>query len=438
MPTSIKTLTGFNQYPAQICTLSRPERYRELLNLQQPTIARGQGCSYGDASLNENKQVTLTERLNCFITFNREQGILTADAGITIAKILATIVPQGWFLPVTPGTQHVSLGGCVAADVHGKNHHHVGSFGQHVTELELIDANRQVTYCSPQKNADIFWATIGGMGLTGIISKISLQLIPVSSNQMLIKHYPAGNLEELLLLLNDSVLDDQYSIAWFDVLATKNQFGRSIMMTAHHANTTSYLEMKKKQLSIPFNLPSWMLNKSIVKIFNEFYFHENKNKNEFTTHYTNYLYPLDHIQNWNRLYGKRGFIQYQCVLPMQTAADAIKQLLEYLHTTNYPAFLGTLKRFGEQSQGLLSFPLHGFTLALDLPIRNAGLFTILDKMDNMVVNHGGRIYLAKDARLQPETFRAMYPRFTEWLAIKNRIDPEHFFCSSLSRRLQIT
>lgn len=443
-----KTLTGFNHFPQQICHIARPERWRDITPFSVQQIARGQGKSYGDAALNENRDVILLERLNRFIYFDSEQGIITAEAGTTLSEILTLIVSKGWFLPVTPGTRHVSLGGCVAADVHGKNHHRQGSFSQHVISIELITADEKTIKCSTQENAEIFWATIGGMGLTGIIKSVSLKLQPINTLQMQVKHYATQNLKQTFACLQDENLDDDYSVAWLDLLKPKSdsEFGRGIVMTAHHLvsadlklpHPTDHLQLSNnKQLNIPFYCPSFLLNKKLLTVFNHIYYQQQAKKTAFLTDYQTYFYPLDKINNWNRLYGQRGFVQYQCVLPTAQAYEGMLELVNYFADTGYPVFLAVLKRFGAANQGLLSFPVEGFTLALDIPIQDQGLFSVLDRCDEIVVSHGGRVYLAKDARLKPALFQAMYPSYEKWLAIKKQIDPHNKFSSSLSIRLEL-
>ena len=444
MPTLTKPLSGWGRYPVQTCELERPERYADLRPSTDTLIARGQGRSYGDASLNENGRVILTERIDRMLELDVKQGILRAEAGVTLTDILPVIVKQGWFLPVTPGTKFVSLGGCVAADVHGKNHHHDGSFADHVLGIDLITADSSHKTCSATENADLFYATVGGMGLTGIISEVTLKLIPIQTAQMMVTHHAANNLEHLFQLLQDPALDDRYSVAWIDCLATGEQLGRGIAMFGHHASTaefsgTSPLQIKAKRTrSLPFNFPSWVLNPLSISLFNKLYYYkESRKKSPFLTDYDSYFYPLDAIGQWNRMYGKRGFVQYQCVIPEAAALEGISALLKELSSSRRSSFLAVLKRFGAEGKGLLSFPMPGYTLALDLPIRDKGLFSLLDKLDHIVLRHGGRVYLAKDARISAESFRSMYPHYAEWRKIKNAIDPKNRFSSSLSRRLNI-
>lgn len=452
MPTLITSISGWGRYPVQSCELERPERYADLKPNSPSLITRGQGRSYGDASLNENSRVLLSERVNRMLALDEEQGILRAEAGVTLAEILGVIVPKGWFLPVTPGTKFVSLGGCVAADVHGKNHHHEGSFGDHVLSLAMILADGSRINCSASENAELFWATVGGMGLTGIIGEVTLKLTAIESAQMVVRQHAAINLEQLFKLLQDPTLDDRYSVAWIDSLATGAEMGRGVAMFGHHATQAELEARVGKQykaeksgtgkpgskLNMPVDLPGWALNNLSIGAFNSWYYRREGNKQEpFLSGYAPYFYPLDAIGQWNRLYGKRGFVQYQCVIPEATAYDGIASLLQELTRSRRPSFLAVLKRFGAQGRGMLSFPTAGYTLALDLPIRDAGLFTLLNQLDQIVLQHGGRVYLAKDARLSPETFRSMYPRYEEWLKVKSAFDPDNRFSSSLSRRLNI-
>lgn len=444
MPILTKPLSGWGCYPVQTCELERPERYADLRPSTDTLIVRGQGRSYGDASLNDKGRVILTERIDRMLDLDDKQGILKAEAGVTLADILPVIVKHGWFLPVTPGTQFVSLGGCVAADVHGKNHHHEGSFGDYVLSIVLILADGSHKTCSATENADIFWATVGGMGLTGIIAEVTVKLLPILTSQMMVQHRAASNLKQLFQMLQDPALDDQYSVAWIDCLARGNALGRGIAMFGHHASTSEYtstfpLSSKvKRSRSLPFNFPSWALNPLSISLFNKLYYKkEARKQTPFLNDYDSYFYPLDAIGHWNRMYGKRGFVQYQCVIPDATALEGLTALLKELSDSRRSSFLAVLKRFGAQGKGMLSFPMPGYTLALDLPIKNKGLFSLLDKLDHIVLQHGGRVYLAKDARLSAESFKSMYPRYEEWLKIKNEIDPKNRFSSSLSRRLNI-
>lgn len=345
------SLSGWGRYPVLSCELERPERYADLCSDAGSVIARGQGRSYGDAALNENGRVVLTERVNRLLEFDTEQGILRAEAGATLAEILPVIVAKGWFLPVTPGTKFVSLGGCVAADVHGKNHHHEGSFGDHVQSIELILADGSRVICSPSENTGLFWATVGGMGLTGIIGEVTLRLIPIQSSLVKVTQHVAANLEQLFKLMQDPAIDDRYSVAWLDSLASGGDLGRGIAMCGHHAKVEELPDnlpssgKPQRSHSIPFDLPGWAMNRLSISAFNSRYFkREGGRRYPFLSGYDAYFYPLDAIAGWNRMYGKRGFVQYQCVIPDATAFEGIRQLLQELSDSRRPSFLAVLKR----------------------------------------------------------------------------------------------
>ena len=440
-----KYQSSFNGYPIRYPELiSRPEHYAKLNPSELISIARVAGGSYGDAALNQQGEIILTGRLDRFLGFDEQQGIITVESGITLSKILELIVPRGWFLPVTPGTAEVSLGGCVAADVHGKNHCYAGSLGQHIRGLELITAAGERLHCSSKLYPELFWATIGGMGLTGIIGIVTLQLKRIESAYMCVQHQAAQNLEQIFAAFAEE--DEwEYTVAWLDALNAP--FGRGVVIKANHADLAKLSAAQQSQAfstqlsrcyKIPFYFPHALLQPRLVKSFNKAYYHHLAKKNyPRVVAYPDYFYPLDRIRDWPRLYGRQGFIQYQCVLPVKSAYSVIENLLRTLDRYKHPIYLAVLKRFANANLAPLSFPLSGFTLALDIPIRNQKLFICLDELDAMVIDGGGRIYLAKDARLKPEAFRAMYPRYPEWLATKQKWDAHNRFSSSLARRLQI-
>ncbi len=448
MKSLTRNISGWGRYPVQNCQLFRPEKYQDLYPQSPTSIAYGNGRSYGDAALNDQGAVILTGRLNRFIEFDRNTGILRAEAGVTLKEILDVIIPAGWFLPVTPGTQFATLGGCVAVDAHGKNHHHVGTFGKHVLSLELITSQNEKINCGPNQDSKIFWATVSGMGLTGLIGTVTLQLQPLSSVMMQVKNHAAANIEQAIQLLSDPSVDDQYSVAWIDCLAKDENLGRSIIMTAHHAHINELSSEQRiapfklnpnKTKRLPFDLPHWVLNSSSVRLFNKHYYHHHAQlTTPYIQDYVSYFHPLDKILDWNRLYGKKGFVQYQCVIPTEHALSGLQQLLDKLSHFGGASFLAVLKRFGESSQGMLSFPIPGFTLALDIPMRDNATLQLLNELDEIVLQYQGRIYLAKDARMSAATFRKMYPQFEQWLTIKKMIDSKNTFSSSLARRLEIS
>jgi decaprenylphospho-beta-D-ribofuranose 2-oxidase len=438
-------LSGWGNYPVCESYLSRPERYSQLKIDKGLTIARGLGRSYGDAALNTDQNVVLMERLNRLLAFNPKTGVLQVEAGTSLDDLLQVFVPRGWFLPVTPGTKFVTLGGCLAADVHGKNHHVDGNFSRYVQEIELLTANGSKIRCSPTQQPDLFWATVGGMGLTGIITEMTLQLIPIESAYMVVRQKQADNIDTLFEMMDDTTLEEKYSVAWIDCLSSGKNFGRSLLINAHHATHhelppkifDTFLFKSRRTTNIPFNCPSWLLNSWSVKAFNALYYNaQTKKTNPFIVDYDRYFYPLDAVANWNRLYGKRGFVQYQLVVPPQQARECIKTVLEELAKSNQASFLAVLKRFGKEGEGLLSFPREGYTLTLDIPVTST-LLPFLDHLDEIVLKNQGRLYLAKDARLHPNAFRAMYPKLEQWQQIKKIVDPQGLFSSNLSRRLKL-
>ncbi|HEX8098184.1 MAG TPA: FAD-binding oxidoreductase [Pyrinomonadaceae bacterium] len=440
-----RELSGWGRYPRSRSFVLRPVCAREVAPpCEGQMIARGQGRCYGDAAQVEGGSVMMTERLARFKSFDEETGWLRAEAGATLAQVLAEFLPRGWFPKVTPGTKHVSLGGCVAADVHGKNHHRDGTFGAHVRGLEIVLADGTRARCSPDENAPLFRAAVGGMGLTGVITEVECRLSRVESAYMIVQHRSARDLDASIELLESDAWDDSYTVAWVDCLARGASLGRGVFMRGHHAtaaelpaNVVEPLKMKARaEVGVPFDLPGWFLNRAAARAFNELYYRRQGARREpFLADYESFFYPLDRLGDWNRLYGGRGFVQYQCVLPTAGAREGLRALLERIALGGYPCFLAVLKRFGPEGEGLLSFPLEGYTLALDLPLGDPGLFAFLDGLDLIVLEHGGRVYLAKDARMKAETFRAMHSRLPEWRRVKALVDPENRFTSDLARRL---
>ncbi|MEI8366048.1 MAG: FAD-binding oxidoreductase [Parachlamydiaceae bacterium] len=433
-------ISCWNNYPYSQTFLKRPEKLKDIRPLTgYSTLARGLGRSYGDAALNSENTTILMERLNRFLSFDEKTGLLQAEAGVTLEEIIDTFLPRGWFPAVTPGTKYVTLGGCFAADVHGKNHHRDGSFSQHVTEIELLLADGSYCRCSPLQNPQLFWATAGGMGLTGVITEMTVQLIPVETSFISVTHHAASNIDQLLSYLEDPALDDKYSVAWIDCLSRGKDLGRGVLMTGHHAaRDTHDLPVQAapaKIRTIPCNLPGWVLKPWCVKTFNAIYYKTQSAKKHFLTPCDHFFYPLDAIGHWNRIYGKRGFLQYQFVIPREGARKVMPALLSTISDSRQASFLAVLKRFGKEGQGHLSFPMEGVTLALDIPLAHRGVFDLLDQLDKIVLEQGGRVYLAKDARLKPETFRKMYTRYPEWQHIKHSVDPLNDYCSDLARRL---
>jgi decaprenylphospho-beta-D-ribofuranose 2-oxidase len=363
---------------------------------------------------------------------------------VSFADILQYLLPRGFFPPVTPGTKFITVGGAIASDVHGKNHHRDGTFSNFVLDFELLLPSGQTLSCSRTANSEIFWATVGGMGLTGIVLSARVQLRRVETAHMLVDYQKAGNINEALDLFADSDEDYQYSVAWIDSLATGKSLGRSVVMRGNHATAAQLPGRMQKdrtvsiapRWNIPCPLPNGLLNRWSIKAFNHAYYLLHKSENNQLLGINEFFYPLDVMRNWNLMYGSKGFTQYQIVLPIESGREGLISIIERLAKSRQGSFLGVLKRFGNANAGLLSFPLNGYTLALDIPVRR-DLPKLLDELDRIVLSCGGRVYLAKDALLTPQMFGAMYPRLGEFRAIKKKLDPWGHLSSSLARRLEI-
>jgi len=443
-------LHGWGRYPVARSYVRRPEKLAALERAATastaPVIARGEGRSYGDAAQLEGGNAILTQRLNRLLAFDAETGWLHCEGGVTLRELIQVFLPRGWFPPVSPGTQHVTVGGAIAADVHGKNHHQDGSFGHFVGSLTVLVASGERVLCSREDNADLFWATVGGMGLTGIIVEAQLQLRRVASAYLRQYQVAARNLDEALALFDELEPAYRYSVAWIDCLASGHQLGRSLLMFGNHA-TPDELPAKARaaplavappgRWRVPFDLPAGLLNRYTVGAFNALYYARGRRQPaERIGGYRPFFYPLDFLQDWNHLYGQRGFVQYQCVLPAESSRAGLSQILSACARQGWGSFLAVLKRFGDWPSGWLSFPMPGYTLALDFPIK-PGLQAFLAQLDAIVIRSGGRVYLAKDARLSAEAFRQMYPQHPHWQAVKARYDPANRFQSSLSQRLRL-
>ena len=444
--TSVTTteISGWGRYPRAIAQVATPENVQAIdPRAGSHLIARGLGRSYGDAAMLADGIVLLCERLNRTVSFDEATGLLTAEAGLSLREVLHEFVPRGWFPPVVPGTKSVTLGGCVAADIHGKNHHRDGTFGEHLSAFRLLLADGSHVLCSREHNSELFWATIGGMGLTGVITQVTMKLLAVTTAYVVVEHQRAKNLDESLELFESKVGDDQYTVAWLDCFSHGSGLGRSILIRGHHAgidelpaNSGNRLtENSPREFDLRFDFPSWLLNPFTVRWFNELYYRRQGRRRSFISDYDSFFFPLDRIRNWNRMYGRRGFVQYQCVLPGPQSRLGLQLLLEEARLSKRPSFLTVLKRFGPEGSGLLSFPMAGYTLTMDFPVSDVGLFTFLERLDEIVVKHGGRVYLAKDARLGADVFRRMYSRLDQWLEVKRRFDPSDVFTSDLARRI---
>lgn len=392
------------------------------------TLPYGNGRSYGDSCLALTDQVIVTRNLNRFLRVDWETGIIVAEAGVTLAEVLAVAIPKGWFLSVTPGTQFATIGGAIANDVHGKNHHSKGTFGNHLRGFGLIRSDVGYMNCSPSENVDMFAATIGGLGLTGIITYAEIQLSPISSSFIDSHVVRFDNLREFFALSTELDEKHEYSVAWIDCLASGKNLGRGIYIVGDHSRFGSLTVQHSNNFNVPFTPTISIVNNYSLRAFNEAYWrlHPQNSKQQRQT-YSSFFYPLDRILNWNRIYGRSGFQQYQCVIPDKNAEVAVAELLKSIAVHGQGSFLAVLKRCGGiQSPGLMSFPLSGTSLALDFP-QSSKLAKLFDQLDEIVRLSGGRLYPAKDAHMKGADFRQAYP---EWEHLESMRDPtlvSHFW-----------
>jgi decaprenylphospho-beta-D-ribofuranose 2-oxidase len=399
---------------------------------ESAVIARGMGRSYGDSALAPH--VISTAYLNLLLDFDQENGIARCGAGVTLAELLEVLSARGWFLPVTPGTKFVSVAGAIASDVHGKNHHLDGCFSEYVDRFNLLLASGEVVTCSRNEHSDLFHATCGGMGLTGIILEATLRLKRIASTFIDQTTYKAHNLADALDLF-DAHHGAPYSVAWIDCLVTGDALGRSLVMLGSHSGYGGLAPQRKRSLAVPIDMPASMLNRFSIAAFNTLYFHRIRHSPlKQQVHYEPFFYPLDGIHDWNRLYGKRGFVQYQFALPKTAGSSGMTAILEKIVASGRGSFLAVLKAFGKENANLLSFPTEGYTLALDFKLAD-GLFALLEELDAMVLDHGGRIYLAKDARMSEKTFKHSYARWEEFQDTRARYGALGRFASEQSKRL---
>lgn len=421
----------------------------EALLAESPSrglIPRGRGRAYGDAAQNSGGITATIARVDAGRVSVDTAGLVTAPAGATIEDILRAIIPNGWFVPVTPGTARASLGGCLAADVHGKNHHCDGAFSAHTREITLTTPSAGTVTCTAED--DSFVATAGGMGLTGIIESAAFQAIPIESAQMRVRRTRTSDLHHTMDELRAADARTRYSVAWLDLLARGRSLGRGVVIEGDHAALVeTSRDTRSKALSyspsvraaVPVRLPVNALSRLGVAMFNRAYYAANRAGSEHLESITQFFHPLDAIRDWNHLYGTRGFLQYQFVVPdTHDGSRALVSAIQTINRSGHPGFLTVLKRFGPEGSGLLSFPCPGWTLTVDLPCGGNGLRALLMNLDDIVLQAGGRIYMAKDAVASPEMISAMYPRLAEWQAVQRRLDPHGVMQSDLSRRLALT
>jgi decaprenylphospho-beta-D-ribofuranose 2-oxidase len=407
---------------------------------QNAVLSRGLGRSYGDASLppHGKLEVVGTVLADRLLHFDPETGWLRAEAGVSLAEILRVFMPRGWFPAVTPGTKFVTLGGMVASDVHGKNHHRDGCIGKHVRWIKLRVGDGRVVECTREQHADLFFATLGGMGLTGHILELEMQLVRIPSPWIWSESERVPNIDVFMDRLSAVASQWPMTMGWIDCLSKGDRLGRGILYCGRWAEPTeapTRFPPHKRKLAVPFVCPSWMMGPLVVRTFNQLYYMKHwRQRWAGIVHPDSFFYPLDAIHHWNRLYGPRGFTQFQCVLPRSAAQTGARRVLELLAQRGGASFLCVIKDCGPQGEGLLSFPMSGISIALDIAIRD-NTQALVDALNQQVIEEGGRVYLTKDGFTRPEHFAAMEPRLEQWRQIRRKWDPDGRIKSALSERV---
>ncbi len=428
MPNARPSFESWGRYPTLQAAVSPLYWTTDFPATSPPAtqmLAVGAGRSYGDVCLLENGTLLATRRLDKLLHFDPAMGVLRCEAGVTLAEILEFAAPRGFFLPVTPGTKYVTVGGAIANDIHGKNHHVAGTIGRHVLQFELVRSDGTRLVCSPAQNPEWFAATIGGLGLTGVITWAEIRLRPIVSRRIQYQSTKFVGIEEFVALSQAST-SVEYTVAWIDCVATGKDFARGIFIQGDHsAMPEPARPTKAPWLMVPIDLPDFALNRLSVGVFNTLYYNKQLSKRKSgLVDYEPFFYPLDSVLQWNRIYGKRGLLQFQCVIPWESGMqEGILRILKAITTSGLASFLAVIKVFGDvPSPGMLSFPKPGITLALDFPIRHEVSFDLLDRLANITLEHGGKMYPAKDARMTAAHFQAFYP---QWRSFAEYVDP-HF------------
>ena len=429
-------LCGWGRVLTADTRLARPEKPAALTAALADNAGPAIGAlrSYGDAALNDGGHAVQMTRLDRFLSFESESGVLQAEAGVTITDILNTFAPQGWMPAVMPGTGFATLGGCIANDVHGKNHHGAGTFGQHVDSIRLTGADGKTKTVSLARHRDLFRATIGGLGQTGVILSAKIRMQPCSSRLIQVDERRADGLAEFMAMLESSTAT--YSVGWIDATARGRNLGRGILEEAELTSSSMAPKLRKAR-QIPFNAPGFALSPPTVRLFNNAYFRRVPPEGRGVLRaLEDFFFPLDKIHDWNRLYGKRGFHQFQCVLPDDTAEETLENMLWLISRAGLASPLAVLKRTGDGRAGHLSFPMQGFTLALDFP-NTKGATDLVSELNRMTRDADGRIYFAKDSLATPEDIQGTYPEITEWRELVDKADPDGVFVTDLIRRLNL-
>ena len=440
IPSRTERLAGWGRHPVEACRVYRPEKVAELRAIVESrpeggVISRGLGRAYGDAALNAGGAVVSHLRLGRILGFDDATGEVECEGGVVLGDLADVFLPRGWFLPVVPGTRHVTVGGAIAADVHGKNHHRDGTLGRFVREIRLMTPGRGLLACSREHEHEAFRATLGGMGLTGAIVSAKLRLMRVESSSVIVDYQPTRDLDDALTRFGESDSHHRYSVAWIDALAKGRSLGRGVLMQGDHAPAGSAAPRPRRHMRprVPFDLPGATLNRLTVGAFNRLYRATHGERTGVVEPLESFFWPLDAVRDWNRVYGRRGFVQYQLVVPPERS-DALEAVLRRAAASGRASFLAVLKRFGPAGEGILSFPMAGWTLSLDFPVAS-GLAEMLREMDRVVADAGGRVYLAKDAMLDADTFARMYPAAEAFRELRRGLDPDGVLTSSLARRV---
>ncbi|MFJ6695937.1 FAD-binding protein [Streptomyces sp. NPDC091272] len=443
------SVTGWGRTAPTTALVVRPRTYEEAAAAVRGCgarggIARGLGRAYGDAAQNAGGSVLDMTGLDRIRSIDAESGLVVCDAGVSLHRLMQVLLPLGWFVPVTPGTRYVTVGGAIGADIHGKNHHVSGGFSRHVRALRLLGADGEVRTVEP--GSALFDATAGGMGLTGVILSATVQLLPVETSLMSVDTERAKDLDDLMARLTCTDQLYRYSVAWIDLLARGASTGRSVLTRGDHA-PLDVLPARARRQPLTFRpgqlpgapsfVPEGLLGRRSVGLFNELWYRRAPRARVGELQkISTFFHPLDGVPHWNRIYGRGGFVQYQFVVPYGQE-EALRRIVGRISRRGCPSFLAVLKRFGDRDPGWLSFPVPGWTLALDIPAGLPGLGAFLDGLDEEVAGAGGRIYLAKDSRVRPETLAAMYPKLADFRALRAELDPRGVFTSDLSRRLAL-
>jgi decaprenylphospho-beta-D-ribofuranose 2-oxidase len=451
-PNDEQLLTGWGGTApsrARLVTAGTADELRDVMSTtnRRGAIARGLGRSYGAPAQNAGGTVLDLAGQGGTPRLDVEAATVTAHAGISFDALMKFLVPRGFFVPVTPGTRQVTLGGAIAADIHGKNHHLEGSLGNHIVNLHLFLADGSVMELAPDQHAELFWATVGGMGLTGVILDATIKVLPIETSRMVVDTERTSDLDDVCARMASGDHRYRYSVAWVDLLAKGKHVGRSVLTRGDHAPLDAlsgraaaqpFAFNPQTRLTAPSFVPNGLLNPLSIRVFNEFWYRKApKQRTDQVCSIGSFFHPLDMIRSWGRLYGPQGFVQYQIAIPFGEER-VLRTCVERLANSGDSSFLVVLKRFGESNQGPLSFPMPGWTITLDVAAGRPGLSHMLQELDHLVLDAGGRHYLAKDAHMTADAMRRGYPRLEEWKAIRDKVDPTGVWRSDLSRRLELT